>query len=127
MRFGMNLLLWTDTLSENMLPVLDELKEIGFDTVEIPCFDLDDLDNYKKWGKRFDELGLSRTGTAIRGAADNPASLDAAVRRQGVEKLLLVCVLLLLLPLLLRCDKGFNFIKGCVNSERGFTTRGRRA
>lgn len=85
MRFGMNVLLWTDTLSDQMLPVLDELKEIGFDTVEIPCFDLDSLDNYAKWGKRFDELKLSRTGTAIRGPAENPASADPAVRRRGVE------------------------------------------
>lgn len=85
MRFGMNVLLWTDTLTDQMLPVLDELKEIGFDVVEIPCFDLDNLDNYAKWGKRFDELKLSRTGTAIRGPAENPASADPAVRRKGVE------------------------------------------
>lgn len=85
MRFGMNLLMWTDTLSDQMLPLLDELKEIGFDTVEIPVFDLDDLDNYKKWGARFDQLGLSRTGTAIRGPDENPISPDAAVRRKGVD------------------------------------------
>ena len=85
MRFGMNLLMWTDTLSDNMLPLLDELKEIGYDAVEIPAFDLDNLDNYAKWGKRFDELGLARTGTAIRLADDNPISSDPAVRRKGVE------------------------------------------
>jgi D-psicose/D-tagatose/L-ribulose 3-epimerase len=85
MRFGMNLLLWTDTLNDQMLPLLDELKEIGFDAVEIPCFDLDNLDNYKKWGKRFDELGLSCTGTAVRGPDDNPMSPDPAVRKKGVE------------------------------------------
>jgi D-psicose/D-tagatose/L-ribulose 3-epimerase len=81
----MNLLMWTDTLTDEMLPLLDELKEIGFDTVEIPAFDLDNLDNYAKWGKRFDELGLSRTGTAVRGGGENPISPDAAVRRKGVE------------------------------------------
>ena len=50
MRFGMNLLMWTDTLSDQMLPLLDELKETGYDTVELPCFDLGNLDNYAKWG-----------------------------------------------------------------------------
>lgn len=85
MRFGINLLLWTDTLTDQMLPVLDELKEIGFDTIEIPCFDLDKLENYAKWGRRFDELKLSRTGTAVRGPAENPASADPATRRKGVE------------------------------------------
>ena len=85
MRFGMNLLLWTDTLGESMLPLLDELREVGFDTVELPCFDLDKLDNYATWGKRLDALGLSRTGTAVRGPGDNPMSPDPAVRRKGVE------------------------------------------
>ena len=85
MRFGMNLLMWTDTLNDEMLPLLDELKEIGYDAVEIPCFDLDNLDNYAKWGKRFDELGLSRTGTAVRGPEENMIDPDAAVRRKGVD------------------------------------------
>jgi D-psicose/D-tagatose/L-ribulose 3-epimerase len=85
MKLGMNLLMWTDTLSDNMLPLLDEMKEIGFDAVEIPCFDLDNLENYAKWGKRFDELGLARTGTAVRGRDQNPISPDAAVRRAGID------------------------------------------
>ncbi len=85
MKIGMNLLMWTDTLSDEMLPLLDEMKEIGFDAVEIPCFDLENIDNYAKWGKRFDELGLARTGTAIRGGAENPISPDAAVRRAGID------------------------------------------
>jgi len=85
MHFGLNLLLWTDTLSEGMLPLLDELKEIGYDTIELPSFDLDNLGNYQKWGKRLDQLGLARTGTAVRGPADNPMSLDPAVRKKGIE------------------------------------------
>ncbi len=85
MQFGMNLLMWTDTLSDEMLPLLEEMKEIGFDVVEIPCFDLDSLDNYARWGKRFDELGLARSGTAIRGPEENCISTDAAVRKRGVE------------------------------------------
>ena len=85
MRFGMNLLMWTDTLTDEMLPLLEEMQQIGFDTVEIPCFDLENLDNYAKWGKRFDELGLSRTGTAVRGPDQNPISADPAIRHNGVE------------------------------------------
>ena len=77
--------MWTDTLTDSMLPLLDEIKEIGYDTVELPCFELDNLDNYAKWGKRLDDLGLARTGTAVRGADDNPMSPDPAIRRKGVE------------------------------------------
>ena len=85
MRFGMNLLMWTDTLDDAGLPYLDELKEIGFDVVEVPVFDLDNADNYAKWNKRLDELGLARTGTAIRGPEESMISADPAVRRQGVD------------------------------------------
>ncbi len=85
MRYGMNLLMWTDTLSDEMLPLLDQLKEIGYDAVELPAFDLDNLDNYAKWGKRCDQVGLSRTGTAVRGPDENPISSDPAVRRKGVD------------------------------------------
>lgn len=85
MRFGMNLLMWTDTLNEACLPLLDEVKEIGFDIVELPVFDLDNGANYRKWAKRMDELGLGRTATAIRGPEENPISADPAVRRKGIE------------------------------------------
>ena len=85
MRFGMNLLMWTDTLNDEALAYLEELKEIGFDIVEVPVFDLDNMDNYTRWNKRFDELGLARTGTAIRGPEENMISADPAVRRQGID------------------------------------------
>lgn len=85
MRFGMNLLMWTDTLCDEYLPLLDELKEIGYDVVELPVFDLDNDANYKKWAQRLDELGLARTATAIRGPEENPISSDPAVRRKGID------------------------------------------
>jgi len=85
MRFGMNLLMWIDTLDDAGLPYLDELKEIGFDVVELPVFDLDNADSYAKWNKRLEELGLARTGTAIRGPEENMISADPAVRRQGID------------------------------------------
>jgi D-psicose/D-tagatose/L-ribulose 3-epimerase len=81
----MNLLMWTDTLSDEFLPLLDEMKEIGFDAVEVPVFDLDNMANYEKWNKRFDELGLARSGTAVRGPDQNPISADAGVRRAGID------------------------------------------
>lgn len=84
MRFGLNLLLWSDTLHDQILPILDEIKQIGYDVVEVPIFELD-VDKYAKWGKRLDDVGLARTGVTIRGGADNPISADPTIRRQGVE------------------------------------------
>ena len=84
MRYGMNLLLWADTLSDEALPLLDRIKQIGFDAVEIPIFEVD-VDKYARWGKHLDDAGLARTGTTVRGAEDNPISPDPLVRRKGVE------------------------------------------
>ena len=83
MKFGMNLLLWNGDLTDEMLPVLESLKTMGFDGVEIPVFD-PDLDKWALWAKRLDDLGLERTAVIVRGEDDNPISSDPAVRAAGV-------------------------------------------
>jgi D-psicose/D-tagatose/L-ribulose 3-epimerase len=84
MQYGINLLLWADTLSDALLPLLDDIKSIGYDTVELPVFEAD-VAKYAAWNKHLDNAGLARTGVTVRGAADNPISPDPAVRRQGIE------------------------------------------
>jgi D-psicose/D-tagatose/L-ribulose 3-epimerase len=84
MRYGMNLLLWTDTLHDGVLPVLDELREIGYDAAEVPIFEID-VKKYAQWGKHLDNAGLVRTGVTIRGGDDNPISPDPAVRRKAID------------------------------------------
>lgn len=82
MKYGMNLLLWSGELHEGLLPVLESLKNIGFDGVEIPLFNLE-LD-YAAWGRRLDDLGLQRTAVTVRTVADNPMDPDPAVRAAGI-------------------------------------------
>jgi D-psicose/D-tagatose/L-ribulose 3-epimerase len=84
MKFGLNLLLWSGDLHDGLLPILEQLKEIGYDGVELPMFNLDE-EKYAAWGKRLDDLGLGRTGVTVRGVEDNPISPDPAVRAKGVE------------------------------------------
>lgn len=83
MKYAMNLLLWSAEVTEELFPVIAQLKEIGYDGVELPMFNLD-LD-YAAIGQRLDSLGLGRTAVTIRGEDDNPISPDPAVRRRGVE------------------------------------------
>ncbi|MBX7072071.1 MAG: sugar phosphate isomerase/epimerase [Pirellulales bacterium] len=83
MKYGMNLLLWTDQLADEHLPVLERLKAMGYDGVELPLFNLD-VDLYSRWGKRLDDLGLERTAVTVRTVDDNPASADSNVRALGV-------------------------------------------
>ncbi len=59
MQFGINLMLWTDRLCDDLLPVLEMLKKQGWAGVEVPLLDLD-ID-YSAWSRRLDDLGLRRT------------------------------------------------------------------
>ncbi len=82
MKYGFNLLLWTGELGEEHVPVLESLKKMGYDGVELPIFN-PDLD-YAAWGERLDSLGLERTAVTVRSEEDNPISPDAAIRAKGV-------------------------------------------
>jgi D-psicose/D-tagatose/L-ribulose 3-epimerase len=82
MKYGMNLLLWTGEVTDQMMPTCEQLKAVGFDGVELPMFNLD-LD-YAALGAKLDDIGLARTAVTIRGEDDNPISPDASVRAKGV-------------------------------------------
>lgn len=83
MKYGMNLLLWTGEMNDDMIPVVESLKEMGYDGVELPLFAYD-IDLHTKWGERLDSIGLERTIVTVRGEEDNPISSDPAVRALGV-------------------------------------------
>jgi len=84
MKYGMNLLLWTGGIGDEHLPIIEKLKGIGFDGIEVPMFDYDES-KYTELGKKLDNLGLERTAVTVRGPEDNPTSSDAAVRARGIE------------------------------------------
>jgi D-psicose/D-tagatose/L-ribulose 3-epimerase len=83
MKFGMNLLLWSGELTDELMPVCESLKKMGYDGVEIPLFNYD-LD-YGQLGKQLDDIGLQRTAVTVRTADDNPVSPDAGVRQAGID------------------------------------------
>jgi D-psicose/D-tagatose/L-ribulose 3-epimerase len=86
MRYGMNLLLWTTDLEESEFHLLEKIKDIGYDGVEIPIFNLD-VDRFKAIGAKCDELGLERTAVTVSTAEENPISPDASIRQAAVERL----------------------------------------
>lgn len=87
MKFGMNLLLWTDHVTEALDPVLDEIKAIGFDAVEVPIFNTSDLAPFARLGDRLKSLGLTATGVTVMGPETNPISPDPKIRAAAVEHL----------------------------------------
>ena len=85
MKFGMNLLLWTDDpTQDSFFPVIQKMKKLGFDGVELPMFHLD-IDRWEALGKKLDALGMERTAVTIRTVDDNPISPDPKVRAKSIE------------------------------------------
>ncbi|MEZ6063772.1 MAG: sugar phosphate isomerase/epimerase [Planctomycetaceae bacterium] len=86
MKYGMNLLLWTSDVTEELFPVLEQLKTIGYDGVELPMFDLNP-DKFKKAGAELKNLGLGATAVTVCTAESNPISPDAKIRQAGLDLL----------------------------------------
>ena len=87
MKTGMNLLLWTTHVTPEHDAILDQLKSIGFDAVEVPIFDTADLAPFERLGKRLKSLGLGATAVTVMGPETNPISPDPKIRAAAVAHL----------------------------------------
>ena len=86
MKYGMNLLLWTGNVTEEHYPLLEKIKEWGFDGAEIPMFSFDEP-QYRDLRSKLDDLGLEATAVTIVPEEANPISDDASVRAAAVDHL----------------------------------------
>lgn len=86
MKYGMNLLLWTTDVTEAHIPILEQLKEFGYDGVELPVFDMD-AEKFTSLGKRLDAIGLERTAVTVSTGDANPISDSAEIRAAGLNRL----------------------------------------
>lgn len=86
MKIGMNLLLWTTDINENLYPILEKLKETGFDGVEVPIAD-EDVHEYRALGKKLAELNLACTCVTSVFEDGNPASEIKQIREKAVDQL----------------------------------------
>ncbi len=86
MKYGFNLLLWTANVDASSFPILDQVKEWGYDGVELPVFDFNEA-NFLQVGQKLDALGLGRTAVTVCTTDENPISPDAGKRKAGLERL----------------------------------------
>lgn len=86
MKVGMNLLLWTAFVDKEHFPLLEKIKNTGYDGVEIPLFD-GDAEHYKKIKKELDNLGLGCTAVTVVNADTNPISPDASIRKAALDRI----------------------------------------
>jgi D-psicose/D-tagatose/L-ribulose 3-epimerase len=84
MKYGINLYLWADDMHDGLMPVLEKLKRIGYDGVEVPIFDLNQA-TWKVWAKRLDGIGLERTANTVIAPEHNPVSADRAIREAAYQ------------------------------------------
>jgi D-psicose/D-tagatose/L-ribulose 3-epimerase len=87
MRYGMNMLLWTTEVTQAHFPILDRLRAIGYDTIEVPVFETSDPDAYARLGQRLRALDLAPLAIAALGPEHDPIADDAAVRQAAAAKL----------------------------------------
>ncbi|MEZ4848151.1 MAG: sugar phosphate isomerase/epimerase [Bacteroidia bacterium] len=86
MKIGMNLLLWTTDINEDLYPILEKIKTAGYDGVEVPIGD-QGTERYRNLGKKLKELDLGCTAVTSVFEAENPASSDPKVRARAVDQM----------------------------------------
>ena len=84
MKVGFNLLLWTGVVTEEHLPVMEKIKKMGGDGVEIPMFSLD-ASPWEKLATELDALELGRTTVVVLPADASLIDSDVATRKRGIE------------------------------------------
>ena len=85
-KIGFNVLAWSAEISEQLFPILDRLKAIGYDGAEFFIGDTDQK-SCRLVGDYCKKIGLEVTAVTVMGAAENPISPDPAVREKAKEKL----------------------------------------
>lgn len=85
MKIGMNLLLWTTDVNEHLYPIIEELKETGFDGIEVPIGD-EGSQRYRELGRKLKELELGCTCVTSIFEDGNPASADPSVRAKALDQ-----------------------------------------
>ena len=85
-KIGFNVLAWTAAVSDDLFPVIDRLKNIGYDGVEF-YLGVPDLAAYQRMGDYTKDLGLETTAVMTLGKDDNPVSESAEVRAKALDKI----------------------------------------
>lgn len=84
-KLGMNLLLWGTEINADLFPVLDQIKAIGYDGVEIPIFNTDPS-AWESWKTKLDALALDRIAVTINGPDHHSISTDPNMRKSTLER-----------------------------------------
>ncbi|MGI8634391.1 MAG: sugar phosphate isomerase/epimerase family protein [Segetibacter sp.] len=85
-KIGFNVLAWSAVITDEMKPVVERLKNIGYDGVEF-FVGAPDIGAYKWMGDYTKDLGLEVTAVTVVGKEESPISEDASVRARGLDRI----------------------------------------
>jgi D-psicose/D-tagatose/L-ribulose 3-epimerase len=86
MKLGMNMLLWSDDVTDpSYLSLFEMLKEAGYDGIEVPIFALDPSP-YEALGRQLVDLGLEALALTAGAPGTHPLSGDPLERKRATER-----------------------------------------
>lgn len=85
-KIGFNVLAWSAIISDELMPVIERLKAIGYDGVEF-LVGSPDKAAYQRLGEYTKSLGLEVTAVFVVGKEENPISEEAAVRAKALDRI----------------------------------------
>ncbi len=89
MKIGFNMLLWTTNLVEEQFELLEKIKKVGYDGVEIPVFGGEEkIEHFQKIGKVLKDNDLKCTSvTVIPDEERSPISDDLQIQAKALDYL----------------------------------------
>ncbi len=85
-KIGFNTLVWSAIVSDELFPILDRLKSIGYDGVECLIGSPDEK-AYQRFGDYAQNIGLETTAVFVVGKVENPVNPTAEIRAKGLERI----------------------------------------
>ena len=82
--FGVNTFMWASPFRTKDLPLLDKAKTLGFDLLEIPIEEEQDID-YGKAAEAYKRTGLKASICAVMGAGRDPSHDDETIQKGAVS------------------------------------------
>lgn len=87
MKLGTNLLCLTDLVEDKHLGRIGQLRDLGYDGVEVPVLQ-GDVAHYERLGRELDKIGIGRSTTSIVPTPEaSPVNSDPHVRARGIAHL----------------------------------------
>ena len=85
-KVGFDVLTWSAVITDDLKPIVERLKKIGYDGVEF-FVGAPDVAAYKWMGDYTKDLGLEVTAVTVVGKDESPISEDARVRAKALDRI----------------------------------------